>query len=117
MISTVQSVEEITDRLTILLLKIVLSSKRDVKEGALNELIMLLKCTRLDPLPDTVDIIDLLETNSTLWDIENEIRQNPCTSLILQVHQKNARRFEIKRHIGECAGGSTERKDYEIKFG
>ena len=65
---------------------------------------------------------NLVEVNSTLWDVEDKLREyekiqtfeSHFVSLARKVYITNDKRFEIKNHINEISGSELrEQKSYE----
>jgi len=121
--TTKQSMGEIIDRLTILMIKFSKIRSAKGRMTALRELIETIKGSgfevdELDLGGKTGQLLDrsitgLYDINDHLWDVEVAIRKEPSIELIKEVHQWNADRSVFKSDINKCLGTDEEVKDYQ----
>lgn len=113
---------ELVDKVSILAIRLEKISDPARLENVKKEYSFLVKeMERLGIDTDNSDYLELVKLNTTLWDIENKIRDKEQTkvfdddfiNLARSVYFHNDKRSEIKRRINEKTGsGLIEEKEY-----
>jgi hypothetical protein len=115
------SIGELLDKISILKIKVKKLCDKEKKQHVSHELNILL--TEAEDIPNSIDWINKLALiNSSLWDIEDEIREkeklkqfdDKFIQLARSVYFTNDKRFDVKNEINNFYNSDVkEQKSYE----